>query len=173
MRLMMVFSVIALLIALAPATFAEESSDWSGPTFELESLGGDTLSEADVFTGGEVYLVDFWASWCLPCQRYLPQLTEMVETYGDRGLKVVIFCVDDAGSISTAKAMLEGEDYPFTILFDPEADVQSQLGVRRIPTTVIFDPSGEELWRHVGYEDGVEEIVAAEVDSLLPAAEEE
>lgn len=171
MRITLLFSTILLLLALAPATVAQDEPEWTGPTFELEALGGDTLNQDDVFTDGQLYLVDFWASWCRPCSQYLPHLRDMVNDYGDRGLKVVIFCVDDAGSISTARTLLAGEEYPFTILFDPEAGVQDQLGVRRIPTTVFLSPTGEELWRHVGYEAGVEDDVREQIESFLPAEE--
>jgi cytochrome c biogenesis protein CcmG, thiol:disulfide interchange protein DsbE len=169
MRTVLFLTTIALLIALAPASVVAKEKEWTGPKFELTALDGSTMNQKDVFTDGEVYLVDFWASWCKPCNQYLPHLQDMVDTYGDRGLKVVIFDIDDAGSVSSAQATLEGADYPFTILFDTEKKVYDQLGIRRIPTTVLFDKNGKELWRHVGYESGVEDTVAEKVESYLPA----
>jgi thiol-disulfide isomerase/thioredoxin len=176
MRTAILFSILALVLAVSPSVFAQDETsedEWAGPAFELENLDGDTVTEADVFSEGSVYLIDFWASWCRPCNQYLPHLKEMVEDYGDRGFKVVIFCVDDAGTISTARTMLTSGDYPFEILFDPEAKVQDFLAVRRIPTTVILDENGEELWRHVGYEAGAEDDVREQLESFLPEEEEE
>lgn len=158
----------ALGVLLISGVAAPAEEEWKGPTFELRNLEGEEVTEADVFSGGTLYLVDFWASWCRPCNQYLPHLEAMVEEYGERGLKVVIFCVDDSSTMSTARQHLAGEDYPFTILFDPESDVKSQLGVRRIPTTVLFSPSGEELWRHVGYESGTENTVREKIEANLP-----
>jgi len=171
---------IALFLLLPATSVAQDTptaSDdevaavWDGFTFELEALDGDELTEEDVFAGGELYLVDFWASWCRPCSQYLPHLEDIVDEYGDRGFKVVLFCVDEAGTMSTARSTLAGEDYPFTILFDPESKVRNELGVRMIPTTVLFSPTGEELWRHVGYASGDEDEVREKIEENLPAEE--
>jgi len=167
MRLAFLFITLALLLALPVSSSADEEMVWDAFTFDLEDLEGDELSEEDVFTGAELYLVDFWASWCRPCSQYLPHLEEMVEEYGESGLKVVIFVVDEAGTISTARSTLEAEEFPFTILFDPEADVKDELGARQIPTTIIFNAEGEELWRHVGYASGNEDEVREQIETFL------
>ncbi len=168
MRALFLFSILALILCFSPASVADDEPVWDGFTFDLENLQGDDVSETDVFADGKLYLVDFWASWCRPCSQYLPQLEKMAEDYSDRGFEVVIFCVDEASTISTARATLEGEDYPFTILFDPEKAVQDELGARRIPTTVLFDPEGNELWRHVGYASGDEKDVREKIEANLP-----
>lgn len=175
MRITIILAVTVLVLSLSPFVLAEEDDtpEWDGVRFELENLDGDELEENDVFSDGELYLVDFWASWCKPCNMYLPHLEEIVEEYGDRGFRVVIFVVDDAGSISSARSKLAAEEYPFTILFDPEADVQSDLGVKRIPTTIFFDPEGEELWRHVGYSSGDEDEIRKQIEEYLPGETEE
>ena len=167
--------IIAFLIlpqtAVAQNDTEEEVVTWDGFTFELENMDGDEMTEEDAFTGGELYLVDFWASFCRPCSQYLPHLSEMLGEYENQGLKVIIFCVDEAGNLSTARSTLAAEEYPFEIYFDPESEVRNGLGVRMIPTTVMFDPSGEELWRHVGYSSGDEEEVREKVEEFLPEAD--
>ncbi len=173
MRITWIFIIFSLILAFPVSASAEDEVEWDGFRFDLEDLEGDELSEEDVFQDGELYLIDFWASWCRPCSQYLPHLEEIVEEYGDRGFRVVIFAVDDAGTISTARATLAAEEYSFTILFDPEADVRDELGVRRIPTTVLFNSSGEELWRHVGYASGNEDEVREQIESFLPEETEE
>lgn len=177
LRLALFLSAIALLILPATAVAQDDSEEeevtWDGFTFELENMDGDEQTEEDAFSDGELYLVDFWASFCRPCSQYLPHLSEMLDEYEDRGLKVVIFCVDEAGNISTARSTLAAENYPFEIYFDPESEVRDELGVRMIPTTVMFDPSGEELWRHVGYSAGDEEEVREKVEEFLPEEEDD
>jgi cytochrome c biogenesis protein CcmG/thiol:disulfide interchange protein DsbE len=173
LHLLVIAFLVLPLTAVAQDDTEDEEVSWDGFTFELENMDGDEITEEDAFTGGELYLVDFWASFCRPCSQYLPHLAEMVSDYQDRGLKVVIFCVDEAGNISVARSTLAAEDYPFDIYFDPESEVRNELGVRMIPTTVMFDPSGEELWRHVGYSSGDEEEVREKVEEFLPVDESE
>lgn len=174
MRITLFILTLAVFIALPFSVSAEEDeAEWDGITFELENLDGDDVTEEDVFTDGTLFLVDFWASWCRPCDMYLPHLEDMVEEFGERGFRVVIFSVDEPGNVGTARTMLLAEDYPFAILFDVEAAVQEELGVRRIPTTILFDAAGAELWRHTGYEHGDEEEVAAKIDELLTEMESE
>ncbi len=173
-RFTFLLCALALILMVPFASYAQdEEPEWDAFTFDLDDLEGDELSEEDVFTGADLYLVDFWASWCRPCAQYLPHLAEIVEEYGDQGLKVVIFVVDEANTISNAMSTLASEDFPFTFLFDPEAEVQDELGVRMIPTTVIFDPTGEELWRHVGYASGNEDEVREQIETFLPEETEE
>lgn len=176
MRLTVVLLIFGLIMILPAVLFAQDDTEpveWRNFTFDLENLEGDDMTEDDVFTDGSLYLVDFWASWCRPCSQYLPHLEDMVGEYGDLGFKVVIFCTDEAGTISTALAALRSEEYPFTILFDTEEDVQDELGVRRIPTTILFTASGEEIWRHVGYSSGDEVEVRKQIEASLPGFEAE
>ena len=166
---------LLLVLFIAPGAFAQDDStqtEWSGPKFRLQNLDSDTVKESDVFTEGTVYLVDFWASWCRPCQQYLPHLKKIHDEYSERGLVIVIFCIDDAGTVSTAKTALSSGNYPFEILFDTEKKIRDWFGVRMIPTTIMLDETGEELWRHVGYESGNEDEIREQLESLLPEAEE-
>jgi thiol-disulfide isomerase/thioredoxin len=180
MRILTLAMILALASIFPFAASAQDTDDnevsWDGVRFELESLDGDDMNEEDVFSGADYYIVDFWATWCRPCSQYLPQLESIASDY-EGSLKIVLFSVDDPGNISTARAMLGGEDYPFTILFDVEKEIQRDLGVARIPTSIIFDASGEEVWRHIGYEHGDEEEVRAKLVELIgevesPAEEE-
>jgi len=169
MRTFFILSTIALLLAISPAAPAKAKAKWYGPTFKLESLDGTKMTQTDVFVDGQLYLVDFWASNCKPCNQLLPHIKDMVDEYGDRGFKVVIFSEDDAGSISTAKTMLSGQDYPFTILFDLEGSVKTQMSIKAWPTTILLGPKGKELWRHFGYTSGNEDLIREKIEANLPA----
>jgi len=177
MRIVSILLALTLITLLPLALNAEEQVEdefvWDGVTFDLENFDGDDFTEEDIFTGGDLYLVDFWASWCRPCSQYLPHLASMMEEYEGRGLKVVIFCIDNASAISTAKARIGAEDYPFPILLDTEAEVKDDLGVRDIPTTILFNAEGEELWRHGGNSSGVEDTVREKIEEYLPPECEE
>jgi cytochrome c biogenesis protein CcmG, thiol:disulfide interchange protein DsbE len=158
-----------LLLVLAPAAPAKAKAKWQGPTFKLEALDGTKLTQTDVFVDGKVYLVDFWGSFCKPCNALLPHLNDMVTDYGDRGFQVVLFSEDDAGGVSTARTMLAGKDYPFTVLFDTEGDVKTQLAAKGMPTTILLDSKGNELWRHNGYKAGNEDLIREKIEEYLPA----
>ena len=107
---------------------------------------GDSLvSERE----GKVVVVDFWASWCVPCRRSFPWMNDMVEKYADDGLVVVAVNLDkDRGA---AEAFLAEVPANFEIEFDPDASIAREYGVEAMPSSFVFGRDGELVARHLGF----------------------
>ena len=111
------------------------------------SLADDTLV-LDEFEGS-VVVVDFWASWCVPCRRSFPWLNEMHAKYGGDGLVIIGINLDanrkDAGAFLT--------DYPaaFRIYYDTEAVLAQEFGVEAMPSSFVIGRDGELMARHLGF----------------------
>lgn len=128
---MFVFLLAAgLLLAFSTASRAEESLD---------------LSQYR----GKVVLLDFWASWCVPCRRSFPWMNEMQRKYGDSGL--IIIGVNMDAEAGAAQAFLN--DYPaeFTIISDPDGELAREYGVIAMPSSYVIDRDGELATRHLGF----------------------
>jgi thiol-disulfide isomerase/thioredoxin len=111
------------------------------------SSASDTLVLDDY--QGEVVVVDFWASWCVPCRRSFPWLNEMHAKYGEDGLVIIGVNLDanrkDAGAFLT--------DYPaaFRIYYDTEAILAKEFGVEAMPSSFVIGRDGQVVARHLGF----------------------
>jgi thiol-disulfide isomerase/thioredoxin len=100
---------------------------------------------------GRVVLVDFWASWCVPCRRSFPWLQSMLSLHGAEGLVVVAVNVGE--SREDADAFSRGFANDFEYRYDPEGRLADALGVEAMPSSILFDREGRPIWRHAGFDD--------------------
>ena len=115
---------------------------------------------------GKVVLVDFWASWCVPCRRSFPWLNEMQERYGDRGLIVVGVNVD--ANRSAAEGFLREVPAQFQIIYDPAGELAAAYRVPGMPTSFLFGPDGSLVSNHIGFQQTARDEREAELQRLLP-----
>ncbi len=95
---------------------------------------------------GKVVLVNFWATWCPPCRRELPDLDALDKRFRDRGL-VILAITDEQASRVMPFLREQKIDYP--VLLDPGQKVRQQLRVDGIPDTFIYDRQGRLVARPV------------------------
>lgn len=98
---------------------------------------------------GKVVVVDFWASWCVPCRRSFPWMNSMVEKYAERGLVVIAVNLDK--DRADANAFLAEVPASFDIEYDPDASIAREYGVEAMPSSFVFGRNGEPIARHLGF----------------------
>jgi len=107
----------------------------------------ETLDLADY--RGKIVIVDFWASWCVPCRRSFPWLNEMQSKYADQGLVVVGVNMDaEAGE---ADAFLKEFPADFRIVTDPGGTLAKQFDVIAMPSSYVLNGDGDIVARHLGF----------------------
>lgn len=112
---------------------------------------------------GHAVILDFWASWCGPCQMTAPVLDRMARRDQDKGLVVVGINTSDEPGNGAAFARKKGLSYP--IVFDEANQVASEYGVESLPTLVVINKQGDVVAVRSGAED------SAELDRLVAKAE--
>jgi len=114
----------------------------------LDPDGGEiTLAE---FKGTPV-LVNLWATWCAPCVKELPPLTALARKHDkDGSLGVIAVSQDMApqGSVEAFLAKLKVDD--IGAYHDPKMALSGALNAQVMPTTILYDAQGREVWRYVG-----------------------
>lgn len=139
-----------MLAWLLAATASAEDND----TLDLEQFRGN------------VVVVDFWASWCVPCRRSFPWLNRMHETYADDGL--VIIGVNLDMERSEAERFLEEFPPKFRIHFDDTKELAEQFDVIGMPSSYVIGRDGEIVNRHFGFkvkqQDEYEAAIVAALD---------
>jgi cytochrome c biogenesis protein CcmG/thiol:disulfide interchange protein DsbE len=116
------------------------------PAIDLPTLDGGRLSLADL--RGSPVVLNFWASWCIPCREEAPLLTAAAADYRARGLRVVGVVYQDSAESARDFMGRYGQTYPG--LLDPDGRTAIDYGVFGIPETFFIDASGIVRSRQVG-----------------------
>lgn len=96
---------------------------------------------------GEPVLVNLWASWCAPCINELPKLDQLAKSGSVRVLAVS----QDSGPSASVKAFLQAHGIVTLKAYqDPGMGISGALGAEVLPTSILFDSKGREVWRYVG-----------------------
>lgn len=116
------------------------------PAFDLQTLDAQRVSLAG-FRGSPL-VINFWASWCIPCREEAPMLTAADKEFGPQGLRIIGIVYQD--TVENARDFMRryGQTYPG--LVDPEGRTAIDYGVLGIPETFFVDRAGIVRSRQVG-----------------------
>jgi peroxiredoxin len=157
--------VVVMLAGLVPGAAARTApgSAKTAPDVTWRSSDGATVRIADY--KGRVVLVDFWASWCIPCKTSFPALDALFREYQPRGLDVFAVNLDERRK--DADAFLAAHPHTMPVLFDAKGESPVAFGVKGMPTSYLIDRSGAVRFTHMGYTGNVEAAYRAEIAQLL------
>jgi thiol-disulfide isomerase/thioredoxin len=151
---------IAQSAALATASRLASGRAATRPDFPLPTLQGLMLGPANY--PGRVVLVNFWATWCGPCKKEIPDLMDLYSEYHASGLEVLGVALD--GNTDVVRPYAESAGINYAVLVgNPEVGQQYQ--VTAVPTTVLYDRQGKVAKRLVGYQS--RDALEAVIKSLL------
>lgn len=131
------------------------------PEFELPLLGSDEMLSSQQLRGKPV-VVNFWASWCVPCREEAPILEEAWQKYKDAGVQFLGVNVQD--SRADAQAFVDEFGITFPSVRDTELELWTKTGVRGVPETFFIDHN----WTFVGIGSG-EELASTGGTKILGA----
>ena len=154
--------------AAAPsATSADTSASALPPDFELPKLGGGSERLSSHF-GKDVVLVDFWATFCKPCLRAMPDLDALYRARKPQGFVVLGVSIDGPGSTAEVQAEVARLGVSFPILLDAESRAVSLYNPRAsAPFSVLIGRDGRVLAKREGYTTGAHDALERDVDAAL------
>lgn len=133
---------------LAEALFSEIGSDEiKAPDFNLERVDGEVVSLSDY--KGKVILLNFWATWCMPCRQEIPSLIKLQEKY--QGDIVVLGISMDANGPEVVPDFVHQFDINYPVLYGDGRVANRFGGVTGIPTTFVIDRNFLVKRRYIGF----------------------
>ena len=125
------------LVAMLVALWAPTSAVHAAESVDLQKYQG------------KVVILDFWASWCVPCRRSFPWLEEMQTKYASEGL--VVIGVNLENDATAAQQFLDEFSPNFTIIYDTEKKLAQEYDVIAMPSSYVIARDGTTHARHLGY----------------------
>ena len=122
----------------ACAKLAEEDRARMDADFTLSDIKGKTWTLSAM--RGKVVLVNFWATWCPPCRKEMPDMQALYERFGPQGL--VILAISDETNDKVEPFIAE-KKYTYPILLDPGRNVNKLFTVEGIPKSFVYDRNGK------------------------------
>jgi thiol-disulfide isomerase/thioredoxin len=147
-----------------PPTYTPQTQDKAvpAPGFSLQTPDGKTVKLSDY--KGKVVIIDFWATWCPPCRKGIPDLVSLKNEYGKKGFEIIGISVDRETKDEVVPFM-KNQKINYPVVFGNTTVYNQYGGISSIPTSVIIDKKGNIVATHVGlmpksvYEDYLKKLL--------------
>jgi cytochrome c biogenesis protein CcmG/thiol:disulfide interchange protein DsbE len=158
---------LALVFALtAGVVSSADAANGPAPAFSLRDLNNTTQTLAQY--KGKVVLLNFWATWCGPCQVEMPHLEAMYKELGPKGLVVLGISADAARDASKVKPLVVSKGLTYPVLLDQQTTVVAAYNpTKTLPYNVLINRAGGIEQVFSGYNPGDEVKLKAAVEALL------
>ena len=133
------------------------------PALSLNLLNGGVLALNSL--QGKVVVVDFWATWCVPCLSEIPMFNQLKKDYQPRGVEVIAISLDEEGAVKV-KPFLKAHPMSYTQTVGDESTAAAfKVDSSTLPVTLLIDKQGRIRFRHVGIT--TKDVLEGEIGRLL------
>lgn len=154
------FLMLALMVGVS-------ASAQNLPDVKVESQEAKVISTLDLVDGTPM-IISFWSTTCKPCIMELNAINDnLVDWLEEVDMKVVAVSVDDARTVSRARAMTKGQGWDdYVCVYDKNQDFKRAMNVSLTPHTFIVDGKGKIVYSHSGYTPGSEQELFEKIKAL-------
>jgi len=157
-------TVLLLFLLLATSLFAQTGS--TAPDFVLPDLKGENFKLSENLGQGPI-LINFWATWCLPCREEMKKLKKIYKKYHKDGLEILSISIDDPKTVGKVKSFVNTNRHPYKFLLDTNTKVFKLYQGVNPPHTILLDKQGKIVYSHTGYRKGDEKKLQAQIAKLI------
>ncbi|MEO9886186.1 MAG: TlpA disulfide reductase family protein [Balneola sp.] len=136
------------------------------PNFRLKNLDNRTVSYNQI-KGENLTVIDFWATWCKPCVKSIPEFVKMDKEFEDDQVKFIGISIDGPRNKAKVKPFIKSLGVDYTVLRDSDSSVMARLRVTAVPTLLIINSDNEIVYFHEGYKTGEEVEIKNKIKELL------
>ncbi len=146
--------ILIILIGISFNLNAQKSI----PSITLKNLLGEEVN-VEKLTNEGLFVVSFWASWCVSCINELDEINDVYEDWQDElGVQLIAVATDDSRTVSRVIPMVNGKGWEYEVLFDTNQELKRSLNIGSVPYVLILD-DGEIVYQHSGYAPGQEDEI--------------
>lgn len=154
----------ARAFAADPAAYVPPEFPRAAPAFTLVDLDGAPITPKTL--AGKVVLLDFWATWCVPCRKSMPELQALHEKYASRGFAVVGVSIDEGGDAKVRKFVAGKKlTYPIALAAGSPAAWEA-FRVKAVPAAYLLDREGRIVAQWLGAPADAKEV-ESRLESML------
>ena len=165
-------NLISILFGLGLIFSKETTNENIIPNLKLRMLDGTKTTIHELVKDGPI-MIDFWATWCVPCKKVMKFLDEYHQEYSDEGFKVLMINQDTPRSLGKVKSYIRSQNHQFLVSLDPNKALAKKLNGLVMPTLILVDKGGAIKWRHQGYVSGEEVEIQKQIEDLIKENEVE
>ena len=136
------------------------------PDLKVRLLNGTSTTLHQLSQDGPL-LIDFWATWCVPCKKVMKYLNQYHKKYADDNFEVLMINTDTPRSLGKVRGFIKSQDYSFNVGMDPNKVLSKKLNGMIMPTLILVDKGGTIKWRHQGYVAGEEIEIEKQIKQVL------
>ncbi len=155
-------------IGLALGIFTQTTALEKAIPFALRNIDGELVNVGD-YLGKQPVVLDFWATWCKPCVKSLPELQRIYQEFKPAGLAIFAVNEDGPRSLSKVAPFAKSHGLTLSVLLDETGDVLNKYQASGLPTTVLINKRGEIVLTLLGYRPGDDQKLRTAIKSLVEA----
>jgi peroxiredoxin len=158
------FKAVVLMLALGLANSAAAGDLVVGrtaPAITLHTLDGAEISTADL--RGKVVILNFWATWCVPCRAEMPLLSDYAARHAAQGLVVLGFSLDTPGNLPEVRKLADKLSFSVGLLGSAWAGGYGRMW--RLPVSFVIDRDG--MLRHDGWQDDQQPLTRESIERIV------
>ncbi len=143
----------ALLLLISTFTYGQKTITDA----RLETLQGKSVQLLDEISEDRITVLNFWATWCVPCINELDAISEVYEDWQDEtNVEIIAIATDDTRTQKRIKPLVNGKEWEYNVLLDKNQTLKRALNISIIPHIIVLK-GNKILYRHTGYTPGSED----------------
>jgi alkyl hydroperoxide reductase subunit AhpC len=159
-------TISCALFLSGAAAFAQTNAEL--PDTQVKDMNSNKkVAFNETIEKGKVTLVNFWATWCVPCKKEIKNVREkLAEWKKETDFNYITVSIDESRAEGLVRSYAKSQGWDFPYYLDANSDLKRSLNFQTVPFTMIIDKNGKVAFSHAGYEEGGEEEVYAKIKEL-------
>jgi cytochrome c biogenesis protein CcmG/thiol:disulfide interchange protein DsbE len=165
MRIRRILFFLVMFFSISGRT--QEAKISKIPSVQIKTMEGKSVNTLTFSNNGKPMVIDFWATWCVPCVMELNAIADKYEYWKrETGVKIIIVAVDTVHNTTTVSSFVKNKGWQYEVYLDQDQNLQKAMQVNDTPCTFVIDGSGKVVWMHNSYMEGDEDKVFEELKRI-------